>query len=376
VVFGRHDDPALNGGVAVDVVMANVSLANADDELVLSSGATVIDELAWDDGLTFPDPSGASMSLDPASATAAANDAGAAWCVATTPFGAGDDGTPGSANPSCGAPPPTDVDGDGYTAPTDCDDGDPSVHPGAAEACDGVDTNCSGGPGAGEVDGDGDGLLDCLASDCATAGYAGAAGLAGNALKSALQNLTAGQTCSSYDAARDFLFVDLDNEGGQVECVYTGQRVAVSGAPPDANLMNTEHTWPRSWGADRPPQECDLHHLFPTMSSVNSARGNLPFGEVVTVSASYPGGSKLGDDAGGTRVFEPRDVHKGNAARAMLYMATRYGYALTAPELDLYQSWHALDPVDADELDRTWTIAAEQVLTNPYVVCPQYVDAL
>ena len=44
----------------------------------------------------------------------------------------------------------SDADGDGYTAVgcaggNDCDDLTPSVHPGAAEICDGIDNDCSGG---------------------------------------------------------------------------------------------------------------------------------------------------------------------------------------------------------------------------------------
>ncbi|MCO4770924.1 MAG: FG-GAP repeat protein, partial [Deltaproteobacteria bacterium] len=47
----------------------------------------------------------------------------------------------------------------------DCDDSDASVNPGAAEVCDGVDTDCVGGPGPTEVDGDGDSVLEC-SGDC------------------------------------------------------------------------------------------------------------------------------------------------------------------------------------------------------------------
>jgi MYXO-CTERM domain-containing protein len=68
----------------------------------------------------------------------------------------------------------TDGDGDLYLTCTfvssggnpgyaggDCDDGDPAINPGAVEACDGLDTDCSGAPGPTEVDGDADGTLLC-----------------------------------------------------------------------------------------------------------------------------------------------------------------------------------------------------------------------
>jgi len=54
-----------------------------------------------------------------------------------------------------------DTDSDNSTACFDCDDGDPAVFPGATEVCDGVDTNCDGALGTGEVDADNDGILEC-----------------------------------------------------------------------------------------------------------------------------------------------------------------------------------------------------------------------
>jgi hypothetical protein len=60
---------------------------------------------------------------------------------------------------------PVDGDQDGYSSCTgDCDDEDDDVHPGLAEACDGVDTDCDGALPPDEVDGDSDGYLAC--EDC------------------------------------------------------------------------------------------------------------------------------------------------------------------------------------------------------------------
>ncbi len=65
-----------------------------------------------------------------------------------------------------------DDDSDGFLADEDCDDNDPSVHPDAAETCNGVDDDCDGiiddNPADGEIwheDKDGDGFGDPVAID-------------------------------------------------------------------------------------------------------------------------------------------------------------------------------------------------------------------
>ena len=59
-----------------------------------------------------------------------------------------------------------DLDADGVdTCSGDCDDDDETLHPGAAEVCDGLDNNCNGSLPADEADGDLDGYMVCE-NDC------------------------------------------------------------------------------------------------------------------------------------------------------------------------------------------------------------------
>jgi formylglycine-generating enzyme required for sulfatase activity len=57
----------------------------------------------------------------------------------------------------------TDADGDGYRiCGNDCNDGKPTVHPGAPEICDGLDNQCPGDAGYGQTD---EGCITCTDSD-------------------------------------------------------------------------------------------------------------------------------------------------------------------------------------------------------------------
>jgi len=105
VLFGRSDDPAINGGVAVDYVF-DFGLNDGGDTLRLRCDGADIDVVAYDDGPAFPNALGASIRLDPAAYDAAANDNGVNWCLGELVYwgvpGAGAHrGTPGAVNPPC-----------------------------------------------------------------------------------------------------------------------------------------------------------------------------------------------------------------------------------------------------------------------------------
>jgi len=104
-VLAAFADPAVNGGV--DPVFTwgyGYGLKGSGMQVALAYGTRIIDDLSYDNGRTFPDPEGATMSLDPGALTADDNDDGTRWCPGVDPFGDGDLGTPGAPNPPCPEP--------------------------------------------------------------------------------------------------------------------------------------------------------------------------------------------------------------------------------------------------------------------------------
>lgn len=225
-----------------------------------------------------------------------------------------------------------------------------------------------------------------LASDPFGGYYNPVAGLSGSALKSGLRDLLPTNTNTNYDGAKLVLFQDMDNVGGVVKCVYTGETWTVNSSYNGSTNPNTEHTYAQSWfdgTASESVKKADLHHLFITNSSVNSSRSNYPFDEVTNVSATYSVDpqyvSKRGTNADGRTVWEPADPHKGNLARAMLYFHVRYDMPLSWNGVDMLETmldWNTADPVDADELARNAEAYTYQGNRNFFIDKPQYITSI
>jgi hypothetical protein len=113
LVFAASAD--LGVGAAADYVWSDFYLGNASDLILLEYGGALIDAVAYDGGTLWPDPTGATMTLDAAGLDATLNDDAGHWCEAVVAFGLGDLGSPGQTNLACGEPPPS-VCGDAVCA--------------------------------------------------------------------------------------------------------------------------------------------------------------------------------------------------------------------------------------------------------------------
>ncbi|WP_369751683.1 endonuclease I family protein [Bacteriovorax sp. Seq25_V] len=170
------------------------------------------------------------------------------------------------------------------------------------------------------------------------------------------------------------MFGRLDNENGEVCCVYSDHKCLRTKSVPDHTKMNVEHTWPQSKGAVGDAKS-DLHHLYPADSKVNSTRSNFPFCEVSSLKWQNKV-SKQGKNKWGENCFEPPAGHKGNVARASFYFAIKYGKQIDEHEEKILREWNKEDPVDQDEVDRNRVIYNYQGNSNVFVEHPEFVDQI
>ena len=111
----------------------------------------------------------------------------------------------------------------------------------------------------------------------------------------------------------------------------------------------------------------DPHNLFPAGGEVNGDRLNHPYGTVHDEPRDY--GACDFEVGGRPKVAEPSDSVRGELARAMLYMADRYGADVRMVREELL-AWHESDPPSEWELARARSIASKTGLANPHLQVP------
>jgi len=228
--------------------------------------------------------------------------------------------------------------------------------------------------------------------------YSAANGKKGEALKTAMYGIISQKNSLTYDELWEKYIITDTRADGYVRDWYSNTtnftHIAdkAGSYKKEGDVYNREHLVPQSWG----PPKADIVHVVPTDGYVNNRRGNLPLGEVGTISyQSNNGYSKVGTckTAGFSgQVFEPNDEVKGDIARIYFYMATCYeGQAnnwsggmfggtkyqpLAQWAFDMFLRWAKLDPVDDVERARNNAVARADVQNNrnPFVDYPGLED--
>lgn len=220
--------------------------------------------------------------------------------------------------------------------------------------------------------------------------------LSGNQLADATVDAFKPDRILSYASGRDTMFGKVYRLQDSINCIYSGHQLYLPmNVDPTtflynggiSNGINTEHVFPQSKGAGSSNARADLHHLFPTRTSVNSARGNSPFQEIPDnetttwyfqdQSTSLLPSSNI--DLYSERTangFEPPEAQKGNIARAMFYFYTIYQKEADDADPNFFESqrptlcdWHQLDPVDSLEWTRSFLIGKfQEDKPNPFVL--------
>ena len=205
--------------------------------------------------------------------------------------------------------------------------------------------------------------------------YATLSSQTGSSLKSSISSLVnSDRRKVGYDGLKTY-FARTDAVNGSsstFRLFYCG--VQTDSSWDSADTWNREHMWPDSKGGST--CEGDLHSMRPTDPSLNSTRGNLPYGNANGGSAKYSNsanGNVLGGYLGNS-VFEPLDNVKGDVARTILYDYCTYSslsnLSLVFTSTDVLLDWIALDPVDEFEMCRNDVVQDIQGCRNPFVDYP------
>lgn len=227
--------------------------------------------------------------------------------------------------------------------------------------------------------------------------YVGTTGKTGAELKATLNNILRGHVRFTYAQVWDALgYTDEDPANtNNVILLYAGRSQAKTfraGTSTSLDAWNREHVWAKSHGFPDESQyaHTDLHHLRPADVSINSTRGNKDFDVGGTPLTESP------ENKTDTDSFEPRNAVKGDVARMMFYMDTRYegGDDSGTPDLSIPNiaptgssapqmgklcvllAWHLADPVDTFEVRRNNRIYELQKNRNPFIDNPQWAKAI
>lgn len=221
-------------------------------------------------------------------------------------------------------------------------------------------------------------------------------------LKTALYNIIKDPKVLNYGSGNGatwsgFAKTDIRPEDGTVWDMYSNNHVKMTGLVA-APGMNIEHSFAQSWWNNSSmPLRRDIHHLNPSDTKANSAKGSFPMA-IVDGSTKYDNGvikvGKSSSRPGETiDAWEPADEYKGDFARQYMYVVTCYenysdmwtGNSVNQLDNNTYPvfeewtykmllDWCRKDPVSDKEKKRNEEVYKIQGNRNPYIDYPDLAE--
>ena len=222
--------------------------------------------------------------------------------------------------------------------------------------------------------------------------YNGTEGKIGDELKTALNEIVSHHVDFSYGFSKyiiNYSDADPDNPNNVILFYLQDSRDADNYGT-GGDFINREHVWAKSHGnfTDKMPMYSDTHNLRPADASVNEDRGNKDFDNI------QPNGNQNPEalycyytDS----TWEPGPLTKGQVARILFYMATRYEgndgeidlslvrHNHTYPDplhgnLNALLQWNKEYPPSDFERRRNERLYRIQQNRNPFVDHPEFAD--
>ena len=236
--------------------------------------------------------------------------------------------------------------------------------------------------------------------------YSGTEDLTGTALLNKLTQITKKNHTyyTSYDDIKTMNHESDPDPNNPNNLLDFYSRISVPAKWDQGDTWNREHVWCQSLSGGlygTSGAGSDIHHIRPTISSINSSRGNKKYTDFDLIPANgsenrYNGVLVAYDNS---NYWEPLDNVKGDTARILMYMYMHYskevsvnssfskagnlsitnivyagGTKAQAWKLLLY--WNELDPVDTYEANRNEYCASVTGTRNPFIDNPEFADAI
>lgn len=213
--------------------------------------------------------------------------------------------------------------------------------------------------------------------------------LIGEALKNKLNEQISIMTMYAYgEDTNILLYTDASIDApGYLYGIYDGDDIVAS----NTGIWNKEHVWACSQmglgGSARPSsstknKSSDLHNLRVSCQNSNGMHGNKFYDNENNMATFFP------NIAGTPNISHQYEGdHRGDVARILFYMATRYPELhlddelngndnLSMGKLSVLLEWNRLDPVDEFEIQRNNRIYEYQGNRNPFIDYPELADQI